>query len=140
METVSVNIPRGVRAGQKIRLAGQGGEGVGGGERGDLYLLVKIAPHVDYRLDGFDLVRAVPIPVWSAVLGGEVEVPTPDGAVKMKIPAGTQPGQKFRLKGRGLPAGGGSRGDFFAEAKVLLPTSLSDHERALWEKLAGQEK
>jgi curved DNA-binding protein len=140
VETVNVNIPRGVRAGQKIRLAGQGGEGVGGGERGDLYLLVKIAPHVDYRLDGFDLIRAVPIPVWSAVLGGEVEVPMPDGAVKMKIPAGTQPGQKFRLKGRGLPSGGGSRGDFFAEAKVLLPTSLSDHERALWEKLAGRGK
>jgi len=140
VETVSVNIPRGVRAGQKIRLAGQGGDGVGGGERGDLYLLVGIAPHVDYRLDGFDLIRAVPIPVWSAVLGGDVEVSTPDGAVKMKIPAGTQPGQKFRLKGRGLPAGSGGRGDFFAEAKVLLPTSLSDEERALWAKLAGRAK
>lgn len=138
VETVSVNIPKGVRAGQKIRLAGQGGEGVGGGERGDLYLLVKIAPHVDYRVDGFDLIRAVPVPVWSAVLGGEVEVPTPEGTVKMKIPPGTQPGQKFRLKGRGLPAGAGTRGDLFAEAKVLLPTSLSAEERELWEKLAGR--
>ena len=138
-ETVTVNIPRGVRAGQKIRLAGQGGEGIGGGERGDLYLLVRIAPHVDYRTDGFDLIRAVPIPVWSAVLGGEVEVPTPDGAVKMKIPAGTQPGQKFRLKGRGLPSGKDTRGDLFAEAKVLLPTSLGEKERALWEQLAGRE-
>ena len=137
-ETVTVNIPRGVRAGQKIRLAGQGGEGIGGGERGDLYLLVKLAPHVDYRVDGFDLVRAVPIPVWSAVLGGDVEVPTPDGAVKMKIPAGTQPGQKFRLKGRGLPSGKDTRGDLFAEAKVLLPTSLGEKERALWEQLAGR--
>ena len=137
-ETVTVNIPRSVRAGQKIRLAGQGGEGIGGGERGDLYLLVKIAPHMDYRADGFDLIRAVPVPVWSAVLGGEVEVPTPDGAVKMKIPAGTQPGQKFRLKGRGLPSGKETRGDFFAEAKVLLPTSLGEKERALWEQLAGR--
>lgn len=137
-ETVSVNIPRGVRAGQKIRLAGQGGEGIGGGERGDLYLRVKIAPHLDYRTDGFDLIRAVPVPVWSAVLGGEVEVPTPDGTVKMKIPAGTQPGQKFRLKGRGLPSGKDTRGDFFAEAKVLLPTSLGEKERALWEQLAGR--
>ena len=136
-ETVTVNIPRGVRAGQKIRLAGQGGEGIGGGERGDLYLLMKLAPHVDYRTDGFDLIRAVPIPVWSAVLGGDVEVPTPDGAVKMKIPAGTQPGQKFRLKGRGLPSGKDTRGDLFAEAKVLLPTSLGEKERALWEQLAG---
>ena len=138
-ETVTVNVPRGVRAGQKIRLAGQGGEGIGGGERGDLYLLVKLAPHVDYRVDGFDLIRAVPIPVWSAVLGGEVEVPTVDGTVKMKIPAGTQPGQKFRLKGRGLPSGKDTRGDLFAEAKVLLPTSLGEKERALWEQLAGRE-
>ena len=138
-ETVTVNIPRGVRAGQKIRLTGQGGDGVGSGERGDLYLHVNISPHVDYRTDGFDLIRAVPIPVWSAVLGGEVEVPTPDGTVKMKIPAGTQPGQKFRLKGRGLPSGKDSRGDFFAEAKVLLPTSLGENERALWEQLAGRK-
>ena len=137
-ETVTVNIPRGVRAGQKIRLAGQGGEGIGGGERGDLYLLMKLAPHVDYRTDGFDLIRPVLIPVWSAVLGGVVEVPTPDGAVKMKIPAGTQPGQKFRLKGRGLPSGKDTRGDLFAEAKVLLPTSLGEKERALWEQLAGR--
>ena len=136
VETVSVNVPRAVRGGQKIRLAGQGGEGVGGGERGDLFLLIKIAPHVDYRVDGFDLIRAVPVPVWTAVLGGDAEIPTPDGAVKMKIPPGTQPGRKFRLKGRGLPAGSGIRGDLFAEAKVLLPTSLSDEERALWERLA----
>ncbi len=137
-ETVTVNIPRGVRAGQKIRLAGQGSDGISGGERGDLYLRVKMAPHVDYRTDGFDLIRPVPVPVWSAVLGGEVEVPTPDGTVKMKIPAGTQPGQKFRLKGRGLPSGKDTRGDFFAEAKVLLPTSLAEKERALWEQLAGR--
>ena len=140
VETVSVNVPRAVRGGQKIRLAGQGGEGVGGGERGDLFLLIKIAPHVDYRVDGFDLIRAVPVPVWTAVLGGEAEIPTPDGAVKMKIPPGTQPGRKFRLKGRGLPAGAGIRGDLFAEAKVLLPTSLSDEERALWERLASGGK
>ena len=137
-ETVTVNIPRGVRVGQKIRLTGQGGEGIGGGERGDLYLLVKLAPHVDYRVDGFDLIRPVPVPVWSAVLGGDVEVPTPDGTVKMKIPSGTQPGQKFRLKGRGLPSGKDTRGDFFAEARVLLPTSLGEKERALWEQLAGR--
>jgi len=140
VETVSVTIPRGVRAGQKIRLAGQGGGGIGGGARGDLYLLVKVAPHMDYRVDGFDLIRAVPIPVYAAVLGGEVEVRTPDGTVKMKIPAGTQPGQKFRLKGRGLPAGAGTRGDLFAEAKVLLPTSLNPEERELWETLAGRGK
>lgn len=137
-EALSVTIPRGVRAGQKIRLAGQGNAGIGGGERGDLYLRVKIAPHMDYRVDGFDLIRAVPVPVWSAVLGGEVEVTTPDATVKMKIPAGTQSGQRFRIKGRGLPAGNETRGDLFAEAKVLLPTSLTEKERGLWEQLAGR--
>ena len=135
VETITVSVPKNVRAGQKIRLSGQGGEGVGGGERGDLYLNVKLTPHADYRVDGSDLIRAVPVPVALAVLGGEVEVVTLDGSVKLKIPAGTQPGQKFRLKGRGLPITKDARGDFFAEAKVLLPTSLSAEQRELWEKL-----
>ncbi|MEK0447779.1 MAG: hypothetical protein RL088_47 [Verrucomicrobiota bacterium] len=136
-ETISVTIPKGVRAGQRIRLAGQGGKGVGGAEAGDLYLLVAIAPHRDYRVEGADLIREIPVTVTSAVLGGEVEVITPDGVVKLKIPAGTQPRQKFRLKGRGLPSGsGGVRGDFFAEARVVIPTVLTAEQRALWESLA----
>ena len=135
METINVTVPKSVRAGQKIRLTGQGGEGFGGGERGDLYLNVKLTPHADYRVDGSDLIRPVPVPVAVAVLGGQVEVVTLDGSVKLKIPAGTQPGQKFRLKGRGLPITKDTRGDFFAEAKVLLPTSLSAEQRELWDKL-----
>jgi curved DNA-binding protein len=138
-ETITVNVPKGVRSGQKIRLAGQGGEGLGGGAAGDLYLRVNIAPHPEYRVEGSNLIRPFPLPVTTAVLGGEAEVTTPDGAVKLKIPAGTQPGQKFRLKGRGLPSAPGERGDFYAEAKVVLPTTLTAKERERWEELANGE-
>lgn len=134
-ETITVTIPKGVRAGQRIRLAGKGGEGSGGAEAGDMFLRVKLAPHPDYRVDGSDLIRPFPLPVSKAVLGGEAEVVTPDGTVKLKVPAGTQPGQKFRLKGRGLPTSATERGDFYAEAKVSLPTSLTDEEREVWEQL-----
>lgn len=136
-ETITVTIPKGVRAGQRIRLAGQGGEGIGA-EAGDLFLLIAIAPHADYRVEGADIIREIPVTVVSAVLGGEVEVLTPDGLVKLKIPAGTQPRQKFRLKGRGLPSGAaGARGDFFAEARVVIPTTLTAEQRKHWEALAG---
>jgi curved DNA-binding protein len=135
-ETITVTVPKGVRAGQRIRLAGQGGAGVGA-DSGDLYLLIAITPDAGCRIEGVDLIREVPVPIASAVLGGEIEVGTPDGSVKLKIPAGTQPRQKFRLKGRGLPCGpAGERGDFFAEAKVTVPTSLTDDQRRLWEALA----
>jgi curved DNA-binding protein len=134
-ETITVTVPKGVRAGQRIRLTGQGEPGLGGATPGDLYLRVSIHPHGDYRVEGHDLIRPIPVPVASAVLGGEVEVPTLDGAVKLKVPAGTQPGQKFRIKGRGLPSGPGTRGDFYAEAKVMIPTSLTSNEREIWEKL-----
>ena len=138
-ETITVTVPKGVRAGQRIRLAGQGGTGVGA-EAGDLYLLIALAPDANYRIEGVDLIREIPVPISSAVLGGEIEVVTPDGAVKLKIPAGTQPRQKFRLKGRGLPSGaGGLRGDFFAEAKVIIPTTLTLEQRKLWEALAKTE-
>ena len=133
-ETITVSVPKGVRAGQRIRLAGQGEAGAGGS--GDLYLRVSIQGHPEYRVEGSDLIRSVPVSVVSAVLGGEVEVPTPDGTVKLKVPAGTQPGQKFRIKGRGLPSGPDLRGDFYAEAKVTIPTQLTEKERAGWENLA----
>ncbi len=134
-ETITVTIPKGVRSGQRIRLAGQGAPGTGGAAAGDLYLRVNIVGGESYRIEGHDLIRAFTLPVTTAVLGGDAEVITPDGTVKLKVPAGTQPGQKFRLKGRGLPSGPGTRGDFFAEAKVLIPTSLTADERKLWEQL-----
>ncbi len=135
-ETITVSVPKGVRAGQRIRLSGQGGAGMGA-DAGDLYLLIAIAPHAEYRVEGADLIHEIPVTISVAVLGGEVEVVTPDGSVKLKIPPGTQPRQKFRLKGRGLPSGSaGGRGDFFAEARVVIPATLTAEQRRLWEALA----
>lgn len=136
-ETITVAVPKGVRAGQRIRLSGQGAPGSGGGSAGDLFLRVRIVAGAEYRIEDSNLIRPFALPVTSAVLGGEAEVVTPDGTVKLKVPAGTQPGQKFRLKGRGLPSGPDTRGDFFAEAKVVIPTTLTDEERKQWEALAG---
>jgi len=136
VETYEVRIPKGVREGQKIRLAGQG-EGAGRrGGAGDLYLVVRFEKHPDYRIDGADLIYDLEVPAWRAVLGGEESVPTPDGSVRLKIPDGSQPGRKFRIKGRGLPTGSNSRGDFYAQLVVTLPTSLIPETRALWEKLS----
>jgi curved DNA-binding protein len=134
VETYEVGIPRGVRAGQKIRLAGQGSGPRG--RAGDLYLRVKFAQHPDYRVEGGDLIHELEVPVAKAVLGGEFEVPTPDGTVRLKIPPGTQAGRKFRVKGRGLRTGADTRGDYFVEVQVELPTTLTEEARDLWEKLA----
>jgi len=136
VETYEVRIPKGVREGQKIRLAGQG-EGAGKrGQAGDLYLVVRFEKHPDYHIEGSDLIYDLEIPVWRAVLGGEASVPTPDGSVRLKIPACSQPDRKFRIKGRGLPTGSSTRGDFYVHLEVALPTELTDEQRALWEKLA----
>lgn len=140
VETYEVRIPQNVRAGQRIRLAGQGEAAGSRGKAGDLYLRVKFAQHPDYRVAGGDLIHDLEVPITRLVLGGECEVPTPDGPVRLKIPAGTQPGRKFRLKGRGLPMGAGVRGDFLVELNVVLPSSLSPEEQALWEKLAKAER
>jgi curved DNA-binding protein len=137
VETYEVRIPTGVREGQKIRLAGQGGTAAGRrGPAGDLYLVVRFEKHPDFRVEGSDLIYDLEVPAWKAVLGGEVSVPTLDGSVRLKIPPGTQPGRKFRIKGRGLPTGTNVRGDFFVQLAVTLPTTLTEDERALWEKLA----
>ena len=135
VQTFEVRIPKGVREGQKIRLAGQG-EGAGGHGAGDLYLRVRFERHPDYEIEGADLVYDLDVPAARAVLGTEVEVPTPDGPVRLKVPPGSQPGRKFRLKGRGLPQKGGERGDFFAKLEVALPTHVTAEERELWQKLA----
>ncbi len=136
VETYEVRIPQGVREGQKIRLAGQG-ESAGRGPAGDLLLRVRFAQHPDYRVDGSDLIREVEVPVARAVLGMEIEVPTPDGSVRLKIPPGSQPGKKFRLKGRGLPSGKDARGDLYVQMDVTLPGTLNPEQREAWEKLAA---
>lgn len=131
VETLEVKIPKGVREGQRIRLAGKGRHG------GDLLLKIALAPHAFYRVENADLVRSVEVAPWDAVLGCEVEVGTPEGGVKLKVPAGTQPGRRFRLRGRGLTGGDKERGDFFVEVKVVLPVELSEAQRGHWEALAG---
>jgi curved DNA-binding protein len=136
VETYEVRIPKGVREGQKIRLAGQGEAAGRRGTAGDLYLVVRFEKHPDYRVEGGDLIYDLEIPAWRAVLGGDASVPTPDGSVRMKIPEGSQPGRKLRIKGRGLPTGPNTRGDFYVQLVVVIPVELTPDEKALWEKLS----
>jgi curved DNA-binding protein len=139
VETFEVRIPKGVREGQKIRLAGQGEAAGRRGQAGDLYLLVRFERHPDFRIEGTDLVYDLEVPVWRAVLGGEASVPTPDGPVRLKIPDCSQADRKFRIKGRGLPTGPSTRGDFYVKLVVLLPNDLTPEQRTLWEKLSRNE-
>jgi len=134
--TLNVRIPKGVRAGQHIRLSGQGGAGIGGGESGDLLLEVQFNPHKLYSVEGKDLTLKLPVAPWEAALGAKVKVPTPGGAVELKVPAGAKTGQRLRLKGRGLP--GRSPGDLYARLEIVTPPAHGDEERALYEKMARQ--
>ena len=113
VETYQVKIPRGVHEGQRIRLAGQGEAGAGGGKSGDLFLRVRFARHPEFSVEGSDLIHEVEIAPWQAALGAELQVPTLEGEKRLKIPAGTQAGQRFRLRERGLPHSSGSRGDLY---------------------------
>ncbi len=134
--TFRVRIPPGATEGLRIRVAGQGEPGHGGATPGDLYLRVRHAAHPDFHTRGADLFHELEIAPWEAVLGAEVAVPTLDGPLKLRIPPGTSNGQQLRVRGRGLPKGKtGERGDFHVIIAVLLPTQLTDAERALWEKL-----
>jgi len=135
IQTYTVKIPKGVREGQRIRLAGQGGSGGSRGEAGDLYLRVKLQQHPDYRFEGSDIYYEADVPPWQAVLGGELTIPTPDGRAKLKIPAGTQNGRQFRIPGRGLP-GKEARGDFYAVIEISIPESLTPDQKEVWEKLS----
>ena len=136
VETYQVRIPRGVHEGQRIRLAGQGEAGARGGKSGDLFLRVRMARHPDFTVEGSDLVHEVELAPWQAALGAELQVPTLEGAVRLKIPAGTQVGQRFRLRERGLPTASGSRGDLYVLVSVRVPKKLSDRERQIWQQLA----
>jgi curved DNA-binding protein len=135
--TLEVTIPAGVTNGQRIRLAGQGGRGTEGAAAGDLYLIVRIAPHRRYRVEGRDLHVELPLAPWEAALGTTVAVDTPDGEAKVKVPPGTSSGRRLRLRGRGLPNPRGTPGDLFAEARILVPRKLSADERRLFEELAA---
>jgi curved DNA-binding protein len=135
-ERIEVKIPQGVRDGMKLRVAGKGHPGVGGGPRGDLFLRVKLQPHPLFERRGDDLVVDVPVPVWKAALGGDVEVRTLTGSGSFRIPPETQGGRTFRLRGQGMPVYGGTgRGDLLARVRVTLPDQLTDQERDLFEQL-----
>ncbi len=135
-----VKIPAGVRAGQRLRLAGKGEQGVGGGPAGDLSLRVRLAKHPDFRLEEDELFYDLELAPWEAVLGTTVSVPTLDGQVQIKIPPGTQTGQRLRVRGRGLPGSNGARGDLYVVTVVRVPEKISESERSLWEKLAGESR
>jgi curved DNA-binding protein len=134
--TLDVRIPPGVTNGQRIRLAGQGGQGSGGAPPGDLYLIVRIAPHPRYRVEGRDVYMDLPLAPWEAALGTTVAVEVPDGEAKVKVPAGTSSGRRIRLPGRGLPNPRGRPGDLCAGARIVVPARLSRTERRLFEELA----
>lgn len=134
-----VRIPAGVRDGQRLRIAGQGEAGAGGGPDGDLYLRVRFAAHPDYRVQGDDLYYELELAPWEAVLGATVEAPLPGGRqARVRVPPGTGSGQQLRLRGFGLPKRDGGRGDLYATISISVPDeqSLAPGERALWEQLA----
>jgi curved DNA-binding protein len=136
-DTYQVRIPPGVREGQRIRLAGQGGAGLGGGQAGDLYLRVRLARHPDLSVRGPDLYYDLDLAPWEAVLGVQAKIPTLDGTTSLRVPPGTAAGGKLRLRGLGLPREDGSRGDLYAAVRIQVPSSVSAQERPLWEKLAS---
>lgn len=136
VKSYSINLPRGVKPGQKIRLAGRGGPGFGNGEAGHLYLKVELQPDRRFRLEGLDLHTELPVSPWEAALGADAEVKTLDGAVKVKVPAGSSTGRKIRLRGRGFPNPKGTDGDLYAEIRVAVPEQLTDQERQLFEELS----
>jgi curved DNA-binding protein len=135
---ITFNVPKGIRAGQRIRLSGQGAPGAGGGAPGDLYLEVQFSPHRLYRVDKHDVYLDLPVAPWEAALGAEVKAPTPTGQVEVKIPPGSTTGRKLRLKGRGLP--GTTPGDFYFVLQITLPPADTDSTKAFYESMARQFK
>src|SRR5580704_1574464 len=138
VQTLRVKVPPGVREGQLIRLAGKGQEGLGGGESGNLYLRVKFAQHPDFRVRDADLYYDLDLAPWEAVLGATVHIPTLDGTVSLKIPAGTVSERQFRLRGKGLPSSDGTRGDLYAVVSIDVPPHLTPEQKVLWEQLAAK--
>ncbi len=136
-KTLNVKIPTGVVDGERIRLRGQGGQGLGQGAAGDLYLHVKLVPHPLFDAVGRDLHLTLPVAPWEAVLGAKVTVPTLSGKITMTIPAGSQAGQKLRAKGKGLP-GKTETGDLIVVLKIVTPKQTDPASRQHWEALAQQ--
>jgi curved DNA-binding protein len=133
--SLRVTVPAGVTNGQRIRLAGQGGPGIGGGPAGDLYLEIALKPHRLFEVDGRDVTTTLPVAPWEAALGETVSVPTLGGPVEMKLPAGASSGQKLRLRGRGLP--GTTPGDEYVLLRIVMPPD-SPRTRQLFEQMKSE--
>ena len=131
--TLNVKIPKGIKQGQHIRLAGQAESSVAGAPAGDLYLEVAIKPHRFYRVDGADLYYDLPVTPWEAALGKTIAVPTPSGSVNLKIPAGSKAGQQLALRGRGIP--GKLKGDLFVVLTIALPTADNEKAKSLYRQM-----
>jgi DnaJ-class molecular chaperone len=139
-ETYQVKIPPGVSEAQRLRLAGRGEAGTGGGGAGDMYLRVRLAKHPDFEVKDHNLLYDAEVSPWEAVLGASISVPTLDGRVNIKIPPGTQSGQKLRVRGRGLLRRDGEKGDLIVVTRIEVPGTVTDSERKLWEQLARESK
>lgn len=137
-----INLDPGIRDGQTIRLKGKGGAGGQGSAAGDLYITIRVSEHPDYRREGDDLYKDVPVDVYTAMLGGEQEIETISGKYKLKIPPGTDSGTSFRLKGRGFPKYGekGAKGDLYVKAVIHVPKNLNSEEKELVRKLLSMRK
>ncbi|NER83767.1 MAG: DnaJ domain-containing protein [Leptolyngbya sp. SIO1D8] len=137
-DEVEVRIPAGAKQGTKVRLRGKGQMNPYSGQRGDIYLIVSLLPHNIFQFEGDNLVCEVPITPDEAVLGGKIEVPTPDGSVTMNLPPGVKSGQSLRLRGKGWPSPKGSRGDQLVRVVIAPPQSLTPQERQLYEQIKSQ--
>ncbi len=136
-QSFEIEIPAGVRDGQRIRVAGRGAPGRDGAPSGDLYLRVHLKPHRRFRREGEDLHLDLPVAPWEAALGATVPVSTLTGTAQVRLPAGSSSGRRLRLRGRGLPKQGGGHGDLYAIVQIAVPKELSEQERELFEQLAG---
>jgi len=140
---LEVKIPAGVDSGSRVRISGQGGSGIGGGAAGDFYLVVQVNPHPKFERKGDDIYITIPVDLYTLILGGEIDVPTLKGkTLKLKVPAETQNGRTFVLRGQGMPQLKNTQhhGDLYAAAEVLLPEKLSREEKKLFQQLAGLRK
>lgn len=134
--TLNIRIPRGVHAGQVIRLTGQGAPGMAGEKAGDLFLQIQFNPHPRYRVDNKDVYASLPVAPWEAALGATIKIPVPDGFVEVRVPENSQPGRKLRLKGRGIPAA--TPGDLYLLLEIVLPPVMSDKERGIYQTMARE--
>jgi len=135
--TLKVRIPKGATDRQRLRLRGKGGKGLNGGRDGDLWLTISLHPHSLFRVSGHDLYLDLPLAPWEAVLGTSVQVPTPGGAVQLKVPPNTPAGSRMRLARRGLPRPDGGAGDLYALVQITVPATSGEQERKLYEQLAA---